>query len=183
MKVEPRPVFICLSEAFMYQTRLDVTFSKINNLAAQILSQSPSGDSGIRSVDSCSCKSQNVKFLYQEKLRCSFSSCERCIYHRLLKDGLSCQDWKVWSIWKCLYSIFFIKTDYFNKNKFNYFYCSPAMSPVVAFCIVWVYWENNLHLHLSVNTANNFLMSLWAQSPFWSLLNITLSVFCNFWPC
>lgn len=79
----------------MYQTRLDVTFSKINNLAAQILSQSPSGDSGIRSVDSCSCKSQNVKFLYQEKLRCSFSSCERstlCAFITLLKDGLSCQD-------------------------------------------------------------------------------------------
>lgn len=78
---------------------------------------------------------------------------------------------------------FFIKTYYFNKNKFNYFYCSPGMSPVVAVCIIWVYWENDPHLHLSVNTANNFLMSLWAQSPFWSLLNITLSVFCNFWPC
>lgn len=166
----------------MYQTRLDVTFSKINNLAAQILSQSPSGDSGIRSVDSCSCKSQNVKFLYQEKLRCSFSSCERCIYH-------TAKRWTELSGLKSMVNMeapllyFFIKTDYFNKNKFNYFYCSPAMSPVVAFCIIWVYWENDPHLHLSVNTANNFLRSLWAQSPFWSLLNITLSAFCNFWPC
>lgn len=39
MKAEPCPIFICVWQACTYPTRLNVTFSKINNFVGQNLSQ------------------------------------------------------------------------------------------------------------------------------------------------